>query len=59
MLLPHWLHLAHRLLVSEPWQATRDNIKCEAHSQDVTKQGLGENQERAEWTLHILNYQLL
>lgn len=46
--------------VTEPRQVTRENIKREVRScQDVMKQGLGENQERAEWTLHLLNYQLL
>lgn len=44
---------------AKPWRATKENIKCEARCQDVTKQGLGGNRERAEWPLHILNYQLL
>ena len=44
---------------AKPWQATEENIKCEACCQEVTKQGLRENWEEAEWTLHILNDQLL
>ena len=54
-----WLHLAHGPRSCCASDATREDNKREARCQDVTEQGLGGNQEGAEWTLHILNYQWL
>ena len=56
---PTWLHLAHGPKSCWASEATREDNQREARCQDITEQGVGGKQEGAEWTLHILNYQLL